>query len=48
LTARERLGGARHRAFAALMALVDKQSAQGAFIRSSDGTDRAYERNKDA
>lgn len=44
LTARERLGGARHRAFAALKARVDAAQVRGAFIRSSDGTDRAYER----
>lgn len=48
LTARERLGGARHRAFAALKAMVDNGHACGAFIRSSDGTDRAYERTADA
>jgi hypothetical protein len=47
LTAREKLGGARHRAFAALMGLVDKERARGAFIRSSDGGDGAYERNDD-
>ncbi|MGE2724412.1 hypothetical protein [Mycolicibacterium pulveris] len=42
LSARESLGGARHRAFSALSALVDKGQIVGCFIRSSDGTDRAY------
>ena len=42
LSARESLGGARHRAFSALKGLVDKGQVVGCFIRSSDGTDRAY------
>jgi hypothetical protein len=48
LTPREKLGGARHRAFAALKARVDVDQVRGTFIRSSDGTDRAYERVADA
>lgn len=42
LSARESLGGARHRAFSALSGLVDRGQLVGCFIRSSDGTDRAY------
>jgi len=45
LTPREQVGGARHRAFAALKVLVDKGTLLGAFIRSSNGTDRAYPEN---
>jgi hypothetical protein len=48
LTAREKLGGARHRAFSALTGLVDKGHARGCYIRSSDGADRAHERSADA
>ena len=42
LSARESLGGARHRAFSALKGLVDKGQIVGCFIRSSDGSDTAY------
>lgn len=42
LSARESMGGARHRAFSALKALVDKGQVVGCFIRSSDGNDTAY------
>ncbi len=42
LTARESIGGARHRAFSALRGLVDKRQIVGCYIRSSDGTDKAY------
>ncbi|CAN5667524.1 hypothetical protein BH09ACT8_BH09ACT8_15550 [soil metagenome] len=42
LSARESLGGARHRAFSALKGLVDKSQIVGCYIRSSDGNDRAY------
>jgi hypothetical protein len=42
LSARESLGGARHRAFSALSGLVDKRQIVGCFIRSSDGTESAY------
>lgn len=41
---REQLGGARHRAFGILKQLVDGQQLRGAFIRSSDGGESAYER----
>ena len=47
LSARESLGGARHRAFSALTVLVDKGEVRGCYIRSSDGADRAHERSAD-
>lgn len=42
LTPREQQGGARHRAFGALKALVDDKTLRGAFIRSADGGETAY------
>jgi hypothetical protein len=40
---REQHGGARHRAFGALQAMVDDGRLRGVIIRSSDGGERAYE-----
>ncbi|MEY2423019.1 MAG: hypothetical protein QOI95_3086 [Acidimicrobiaceae bacterium] len=43
LSARALIGGARHRAYAALCELVDGGELRGAFIRSSNGVNAAYE-----